>query len=312
MQKNYSVIAIFFILIVFGAIAGVKFFSDEDVWICENDAWIKHGNPSSPAPISGCGSDPVGMKPHPNLEVWQKYATEDKIKVIGLKNDVAITSPVEIEGEARGIWYYEGNFPINIEDEEGNLLGQGIAQAQGDWMTEEFVPFHAVVTFDPKEESNGVAVFKKNNPSDLEEYDESIKIPVKFDEQAMTTIKIFFGKYSTDSSMDVCDKVYAVERKVQKTQAIGRAALDQLLIGLKEDEEKIFHTSINPGVKINSLTIENGIAKVDFDKKIEEGIGGSCRVISIRAQIAETLKQFPTVKTVIISVDGKVEDALQP
>jgi hypothetical protein len=35
-------------------------------------------------------------------------------------------------------------------------------------------------------------------------------------------------------------------------------------------------------------------------------------VAAISAQIRETLKQFSTVKGVIISIDGRTEDILQP
>jgi len=35
-------------------------------------------------------------------------------------------------------------------------------------------------------------------------------------------------------------------------------------------------------------------------------------VTAIRAQITETLKQFPTVENVVISIDGRTEDILQP
>jgi spore germination protein GerM len=60
------------------------------------------------------------------------------------------------------------------------------------------------------------------------------------------------------------------------------------------------------------LTIEDGVAKVDFNEQLEYEVSGSCRVSAIRAQITETLKQFPTVKEVIISIDGRTEDILQP
>jgi len=65
-------------------------------------------------------------------------------------------------------------------------------------------------------------------------------------------------------------------------------------------------------VKIQSLSIENGVAKIDFSKELEQDVGGSCRVSAIRAQITETLKQFETVNEVIISIDSRVEDILQP
>jgi spore germination protein GerM len=74
-----------------------------------------------------------------------------------------------------------------------------------------------------------------------------------------------------------------------------------------------FFTSINQGVKLQSLNIrEDGTAFVDFDEQLQAGVGGSCKVSAIRAQITETLKQFPTVKNVIISINGRTEDILQP
>ncbi len=80
---------------------------------------------------------------------------------------------------------------------------------------------------------------------------------------------------------------------------------------LKEQGENFF-TSINPGVKVQKLAIENGVARVDFDDQLESRVGGSCRVAAIRSQITETLKQFPSVKTVVISINGRTEDILQP
>jgi spore germination protein GerM len=104
-----------------------------------------------------------------------------------------------------------------------------------------------------------------------------------------------------------------VERQVDKTLAVGWAALEELLKGVsKEEQESGFYTSLNLGVRINKLTIEGGVARVDFDKQMEFEMGGSCRVSAIRAQITETLKQFPSVQSVIISVEGRTEDILQP
>ena len=65
-------------------------------------------------------------------------------------------------------------------------------------------------------------------------------------------------------------------------------------------------------MRIQGLTIENGVAKVDFSEQLEFQVGGSCRVAAIRAQITDTLKQFPTVDSVVISIDGRTEDVLQP
>lgn len=228
-----------------------------------------------------------------------------------IPNDM-VASPLKISGEARGNWYFEASFPIRLEDEQGNFLAETIAQAQGDWMNEDFVPFNAELKFNPKNNAKGYLILIRDNPSGLSENDESIKIPVLFKAQEQIIVKNFFGKYGPDSNMDDCEKVYPVERSVVKTDAIARAALEQLLIGPELNEINEYFTSINTGVKINSLVIEDGVARVDFDKQIEYQLGGSCRVATIRAQITETLKQFPTVKSVIISVEGKVAEALQP
>ena len=125
-------------------------------------------------------------------------------------------------------------------------------------------------------------------------------------------VKVYFNNNKLDPEFS-CNKVFPVEREITKTQAVARAALEELLKGSSEKEKvEGFFTSINPGVKIQSLVIENGTAKVDFDEQLEFRVGGSCRVAAIRAQITQTLKQFPTVNDVIISINGRTEDILQP
>ncbi|MFH0854504.1 MAG: GerMN domain-containing protein [bacterium] len=125
-------------------------------------------------------------------------------------------------------------------------------------------------------------------------------------------VKVYFNNSMMDPEFS-CNKVFPVEREVPKTQAAARAALEELLKGpIDEDKKQDFFTNINSGVKIQKLTVENGVAKVDFDEQLEFQVGGSCRVAAIRAQITETLKQFPTVNKVIISINGRTEDILQP
>jgi len=89
--------------------------------------------------------------------------------------------------------------------------------------------------------------------------------------------------------------------------------LEFLLEGPTRTEyDEGYYTNLNPDVKIQRLAIENGLAEVDFDETLEGSVGGSCRVTAIRSQIIQTLKQFPTVENVIISIDGRTEDILQP
>jgi spore germination protein GerM len=63
---------------------------------------------------------------------------------------------------------------------------------------------------------------------------------------------------------------------------------------------------------LKGIKIEGGVATVDFDKTLMDKVGGSCRVGAIRSQIENTLKQFSTIKEVIVSVGGKTEGVLEP
>lgn len=134
-------------------------------------------------------------------------------------------------------------------------------------------------------------------------------------EQKHETIEVnlFFGNTLKNPEAMDCQLVYPVQREVETTPQIAQATLEELLKGLTEKEKtQGYITGINQGVEIKKISIENGILKVDFNSKLEEGIGGSCLTATIRSQITQTLKQFPTVKEVIISIDGRIEDILQP
>ncbi len=131
-------------------------------------------------------------------------------------------------------------------------------------------------------------------------------------QEKTTTVKIFFGNIKEDPEVLNCEKVYSVEREVFENKAIIQA-LEELLKGstLEEQEEGYF-TNINHSVNINSLIVEDNIAKVDFDEQLEYQVGGSCRVMAIRSQITGTLVQFSEINDVIISINGRIEDILQP
>jgi spore germination protein GerM len=126
------------------------------------------------------------------------------------------------------------------------------------------------------------------------------------------TVRVYFGNTNLNPAAD-CQKVFPVVREIAKTPAIGRATLFELLAGpLFEEMNGGYFSAINGGVKLNSLTIKNGVAYADFDGRIEKNLGGSCRVAMIREQIAKTLMQFPAVRQVEVSVDGRSADVLQP
>ena len=92
-----------------------------------------------------------------------------------------VSSPLEITGEARGFWYFEADFPVILLDAQENIIAKGIAVAQDDWMTEEFVPFLAKLEFiQPASESAGRLILEKDNSSGLLENNDSLNIPIIF------------------------------------------------------------------------------------------------------------------------------------
>lgn len=97
------------------------------------------------------------------------------------KASAVIGSPFSFSGKARGNWYFEANFPVKVFDANGAELGVGIAQAEGDWMTEDFVPFSGSVEFRAPETPSGKVVFQKDNPSGLPEHDAAVEVPIRFE-----------------------------------------------------------------------------------------------------------------------------------
>lgn len=228
----------------------------------------------------------------------------------------AITSRVLVRGKARGNWFFEGSFPVKLVV-NGEVIAQTVAEAQGEWMTNEFVDFKAILDFEDKsstEARRGDLILEKDNPSGLPENDKSLRIPVIIGSERIS-VSVYFNSSDVANYSDAqCQVVIPVQRFAGLQLAErARGALEELLKGPTEEEKaKGFFTSINPNVKIQKFSIEDGVAKVDFDKQMEFQMGGSCRVAAIRAQITQTLKQFPEIKDVIISVDGRTEDILQP
>lgn len=114
----------------------------------------------------------------PDMMVLPAY--KDLIKVTSLQMGGVVTSPLEIRGEARGNWFFEASFPVRLLDANGAELAVTFAQAEGEWMTTEFVPFSSTVTFSAPSTQTGTLVLEKDNASGLPEFDDSFTIPVRF------------------------------------------------------------------------------------------------------------------------------------
>lgn len=97
--------------------------------------------------------------------------------------DEQVSLPFRIEGEARGTWFFEGDFPFVILDENGTSIHSSFVSATADSMTEEFVPFFAEVTnLDWGNSQEGTILFLQANPADSPHHGEQEAWPILFPE----------------------------------------------------------------------------------------------------------------------------------
>ena len=100
------------------------------------------------------------------------------------------------------------------------------------------------------------------------------------------------------------EKLGTAHRRVAPTQAVGAAAMTQLLAGPTADERTAgLTTAIPTGTRLLGLDIANGTATVDLSKEFVSG-GGSLSMRERLGQVVFTLTQFPSVKNVSFRVAG--------
>jgi len=97
-----------------------------------------------------------------------------------------------------------------------------------------------------------------------------------------------------------------VTRQVPATQAVARAAMEQLLAGPdagEGDGVPSISTAIPAGSRLLGLTISEGIAIVDLSSEFEAD-DDAAAVAQRIAQVVFTLSRFPTVAEVLFRQDG--------
>lgn len=116
----------------------------------------------------------------PPVQTVQEVQYKDLVHVNAPLPGAKVGSPLTITGRARGNWYFEASFPVRLLDANGNELAVKPAQAIGEWMTTEYVPFSVTLTFAQPTTPTGTLILQKDNPSGLPENDDSVSIPVTF------------------------------------------------------------------------------------------------------------------------------------
>jgi hypothetical protein len=161
-MKKGTKIAVVSLVIVFLVLA-VRFISGgpEDSWTYENENLVQHGNPAEKFSYNNASSDNITVNlPYPGAVVGKEFS---------------------VIGKARGTWFFEASFPVQVLDKDGNVLFATPAQAQSDWMTENFVSFKADIQIPQSYIGPATLILEKDNPSGILSKDASISFPINIE-----------------------------------------------------------------------------------------------------------------------------------
>lgn len=240
------------------------------------------------------------------------------IKVDNPQPNQNMQSPFVVKGQAKGVWYFEATFPVKLLDEKGNIIKQTFAQAQGDWMTENFVPFESTLTFSIDKNQKGTLVLEKDNPSGLSENEKEIRIPVNLiaSKEQLRAVTLYYYNPNLDKDGTgniLCSRngLVAVDRQIPITNIPIQDTINLLILGKITAAEKTQGiTSEYPlqGLKLISASLNGSVLTLTFNDPNNKTGGGACRVGILWFQIEATAKQFIGVS----SVKFMPEELFQP
>jgi spore germination protein GerM len=122
------------------------------------------------------------------------------------------------------------------------------------------------------------------------------------------TVEVFFNR--PEGGVSGCTSVEPVERRVEKTEAVATAALNELFAGPSNAEQArglmSFFSADTAGL-LRSVRVEQQTAYLDLDaafleiNNVSTTCGGSMTLASIEA----TLKQFTTVEEIRYAIEAE-------
>jgi hypothetical protein len=160
-KKIYILLGLLLVIIILG-------------FITYRFVFVSNNNPDPVIEITPTPQVTPTVSKEPESGIYRIFSNKgEEIQILKPTKFNEITSPLEIEGEAKGTWFFEGSFPIVIEDLSGNQIAQVPAQSTEDWMTEDWVSFRVEINFDIETDTPAKIILKKDNPSGLPENDDS-------------------------------------------------------------------------------------------------------------------------------------------
>lgn len=312
MKKNFVIILVLLIVA-----AGLIYYFDFQPKESSNDVidsfqeCVEAGNPVMESYPRQCrAGDKTFIE-----DIGNELEKMDLIRVDSPRPNSTVQSPLKITGQAKGYWFFEADFPVKLFDAEGNLLKIATARAQSDWMTEDFVPFEAELSFEITEDQKGVLVLEKDNPSGLPENADELHMPLFLQANARN-INLYYYNYEKDKDKSgnvACSRngLVAVQRDIPLTQTPIQDAVRLLLEGELTEEERIQGIDTEyplPEFSLKGASLKDGVLTLEFSDPQNKTTGGSCRVGILWFQVEATAKQFSGVE----QVRFMPEDLFQP
>ena len=121
---------------------------------------------------------PFDVKELKLSEITYVNASSDDITPEFPLPSTVVGKQFKVSGKARGYWFFEASFPIQVLDKNEKVLVTSIAKADGDWMTTEFVNFSADISIPNNYTGSATLILNKDNPSDMQDKDALISFPV--------------------------------------------------------------------------------------------------------------------------------------
>jgi spore germination protein GerM len=125
------------------------------------------------------------------------------------------------------------------------------------------------------------------------------------------TIKVYYANEKRNPNAEPCGLVFPVYRRIPRTDAVARAALEQLFAGPTEKEKaEGYYSWFSPKTKsvLKSIVIKNKMAYVNFKPDafaiLPGGVSTSCGSDQFLSEMEKTLRQFPSIKKIFYAVDG--------
>lgn len=251
-------------------------------------------------------------------EITYINATSGMITVTSPLPNSSVGSSLTVTGKARGYWFFEASFPVRALDKDGNTLALAPAQAIGDWMTTEHVPFSVTLQLPESYTGPITLVLANDNPSGLPENDASISFTINkaaSSSIATTTVKLYYYNPMLDQGeggVQCTEKgLVAVNRIIPRTISPIQDSIRALIKGELSSEDKAAGLETEyplEGFALVGASLSNGDLTLTFDDPKNKATGGSCRTAILWRQVEATAKQFKEVKT----VKFLPEDLFQP